>query len=414
MHSEMNKFWAYVTAFGTLWGGIELTLGTFLHVLHVPKTGFIMTLLTTVLLLAQRQIFSARGSSLAVGVIAACIKCLSPGGIVAGPVLGILCEAIIVELALMFRPRSMVSAIAAGSLTMIWSQIQSLMTIWIYYGQDFIDGLVKAISKFFSVSWTASLGWGMLGAFFGVIFLVGAVAGVIGWQLGRRANRELIKAETLETDNLSENSELQPLSADASMSMISSIHKGKKRVSVPDEQVIRTRKFMWIFALGSLIAQFSGDLLWSSVALAVWLVALFLAARGVLKAIWWPKFWSLTIVISVICGLILAWNFENGWNWMLGLEATARMLVRGVYVFSLICWATRCLRTREFLTIWERIHLPGLGMALANAYALLPNWLDRMNQLISSRPGGFRKNVRYARESLMICLIDAARDVKSS
>ena len=85
-----NRFWAFVTVFGTLWGGLELTLGTFLHVLHVPKTGFIMVALSATLLVAQRNIFPARWSTLAAGVIAACIKSLSPGGIIAGPIIGIL------------------------------------------------------------------------------------------------------------------------------------------------------------------------------------------------------------------------------------------------------------------------------------------------------------------------------------
>ena len=54
--SQLDKFWMYVSAFGTLWGGIELTLGTFLHVLHVPKTGLIMGVVTLVLILAQRYL----------------------------------------------------------------------------------------------------------------------------------------------------------------------------------------------------------------------------------------------------------------------------------------------------------------------------------------------------------------------
>ena len=109
--SHLDKFWAHVTVFGTLWGGLELTLGTFLHVLHVPKTGLIMVTLSVILLIAQRRIFPARGSTICTGVVAAFIKSLSPGGIIAGPIFGIMSEAIIVELCLLISSQRLVFSV---------------------------------------------------------------------------------------------------------------------------------------------------------------------------------------------------------------------------------------------------------------------------------------------------------------
>ena len=423
LNEEKSKFWAYVTAFGTLWGGIELTLGTFLHVLRVPKTGLIMTLICVVLLLAQRQIFPKRGSTICVGIVAACIKCLSPGGIILGPVFGILGEALVVELCLLATSRNIVACMMAGGLTLVLSQLQSVIKMWFYYGQDFIDGIVKTVSKFFSVSWSPTLGWQMLGAFLAIVFVAGAVAGIVGRRLGTRVEKELLRIENTEDGTKDTNanptgdgavnvSDTPNLDTNRTLDAISKLHKNKKRVSEPDVQILKTRKFMWIFALATLAAQFSGDLLWSAVALGVWFAALALWARRVLRAVWWPKFWALTLAVSVVCGLILAWNQDGSWNWLLGLEATARMIVRGIYVFSLVSWIARCFQTQEFLNIWKKIHLPGMGEALAVSYSLLPEWLDRMNELVSARPRGFLNNLRYIRECMLICLVEAARSVK--
>lgn len=410
-----DKFWAYVTAFGTLWGGLELTLGTFLHVLHVPKTGLIMTLLSLILVLAQRHIFSERGSTFCVGIIAACIKSLSPGGIILGPVVGIIGEAILIELCFLVPKRGWLPAIIAGGLAVTWSQMQSAFNLWIYYGQDFIDGICVAIEKFFSVPWSAALGWTLLGGFFGIMFVVGAVGGFLGNKLGIRVENELKHLENEELALSAGKIDVPHPRTEDALHVISGLASGKRKFAKADEQILKTRLFVFPVAILSLIAQFNGDLLWSSIALLGWLAALIIWARNVLKAIWWPRFWALTVAISLICGLLLAWDWKDGsWQWMTGMEATARMLVRGVYVFSLIGWMTRCVRTEEFLTIWNKIHLPELGNALTNAYQLLPEWIERMNALVAQRPGGFKNNWKYAEQSILMCLVDASKNVEET
>ncbi|MBQ1925289.1 MAG: hypothetical protein II180_04120 [Proteobacteria bacterium] len=483
---ERDKFWAYVTVFGTLWGGLELTLGTFLHVLHVPKTGFIMCTLSIILLIAQRKIFPARGSSICTAVVAACIKCLSPGGIIAGPVFGILGEALVVELALLIAPTALPAAMIAGALTLTWSQIQSVVKIWIYYGQDFIDGLTKLIVKFFAIEWTSAIGWGLLGLFFGITSICGAVAGLIGSRLGKKVLRqiELDQAELTADAQTPENTQDAPSSAqdidaacireassntnddlareakqvtlatgspdhhdaserpetpentqDAQKSIkegetenapksaqngdaedalkIMSNLKGASKRRKPDEVTIGSRAMIAPVALITLIVQLQGELLWSAIALAIWLGALFFKARTALKAIWWPKFWALTLAVSLLSGLILAWDFSGNWAWQTGLEATARMMIRGCYVFSLITWATRAIRPSEVLSFWNKVHLPGLGTAITNAYQILPQWLDLMNDMLKSRPKGKRATLRYIGQCFLLCLVQASRDSES-
>lgn len=453
--SHLDKFWAHVTVFGTLWGGLELTLGTFLHVLHVPKTGLIMVTLSVILLIAQRRIFPARGSTICTGVVAAFIKSLSPGGIIAGPIFGIMSEAIIVELCLLISSQRLVFSVWASVCAITWSQVQSLFKMWIYYGKDFIDALARVVEKFFRVEWTATLGWTLLAAFFGIVATIGAVAGVVGARMGNHVRRDIdaryrdvLASETqpnasiafdsnapVATDSnasiafdsnapIASNSNAQNSSCsvsdvnfvakspvashsnDADPSIQSS--RKRKRPIIDNTQVLRYRLIVLPFAIATLIAQFSGDLVASSIALAVWIVVLAIGSRAILRAIWWPKFWVATTIISVLSGILIAWKLDGAWQWYIGLQATARMMIRGIYVFSLISWITRALRPQECLSVWERIHLPQLGLAITRAYALLPTWNDKLHLIVKNRPSNRRNLWSYARENIITCLVEAS------
>ena len=431
--SHLDKFWAHITVFGTLWGGLELTLGTFLHVLHVPKTGLIMVTLSVILLIAQRRIFPARGSTLCTGVVAAFIKSLSPGGIIAGPIFGIMSEAIIVELCLLISSQRLVFSVWASVCAITWSQVQSLFKMWIYYGKDFIDALARVVEKFFRVEWTATLGWTLLAAFFGIVATIGAVAGVVGARMGNHVRREIdaryrdvLASETQPNASIASDSNAPfttdsnapvatdsnaPIAFDSNVQNSSSSvpdvdfvtkspvvsnsnaadpsiqsSRKRKRPIIDNTQVLRYRLIVLPFAIATLIAQFSGDLVASSIALAVWIVVLAIGARAILRAIWWPKFWVATTIISVLSGILIAWKLDGAWQWYIGLQATARMMIRGIYVFSLISWITRALRPQECLSVWERIHLPQLGLAITRAYALLPAWNDKLHLIVKTAP----------------------------
>ncbi|MBO4350426.1 MAG: hypothetical protein J6A01_05705 [Proteobacteria bacterium] len=427
MHSSQSyhdKFWAIVTVFGTLWGGLELTLGTFLHTLHVPKTGLIMVSLSLILLIAQRRIFPARGLTICTGVIAACIKSLSPGGIIVGPMIGILSEALVVELFLLPGSRNYFSGIIAGGMGILWSQLISVFRKWIIYGDDFIKALFKFVSKFLTLESTSTVGWTLLAIALGLIFFAGGIAGFLGGRLGRRVEKRIAAIDELDAQNSTiaappkdddeENSPInEEIPEESTPDMIASLSSQKHAQA--DEQVLKTRKYILpiaVITLGiQILAGFfvQNDLWWTIPALAVWIITLAIGALNVLKSIWWPKFWLISIIVSLLCGLILAIDFEGGWNFALGIEAAVRMLTRGIFVFSWINWFTRSIRTSEFLGIWQKLRMPNLGHALTKAYSLLPAWLDRMNELVKNRPKGFINNIKYIHECILVCLVEAVR-----
>jgi len=191
-----NRFWAYVTAFGALWGALEITLGSFLHTLHMPFTGALLASAGAGLLAAQRQFVPTRGLSLATGVVASLTKSLSPGGIILGPMVGIMTEALLVEMALLFAPRSRVLAAVAGAFCALWATLQKLLSQYIFFGGTIIDlyvAILRRASEWLGIS--ESSGWLAVVGFLGVIATVGALCGLAGSWMGSAATRRLLAKE---------------------------------------------------------------------------------------------------------------------------------------------------------------------------------------------------------------------------
>ncbi len=454
---ERNTFWTYVTMFGTLWGGLELTLGTFLHVLRVPKAGLIMTVLSCILMIALRVLYPKRGATLGAAIIASCIKCLSPGGIILGPVVGIISEAAMLELGLLISSSSPITAILAGILAVFSCQLQSLFKMWIYYGNDFFYAILKVAEKFFNVKSTAVIALSLLGGLLSILAALGGVAGIVGWIWGRRVVHRLESDKT--STSLPAAESVDPAYADTLNepnrgATLDSYRPKAKRDPKDTAQVVKTRLICLPFAILAIGIQFVAYGSFKGMypvltALGIWLVVLAIWARPVLKAIWWPKFWILTAVVSFVAGCILACEFVDvpqvmdagghvadlvnakggvistsaeahglqilglKFHLLLALNATLSMMARGAFVFSLVSWATRCIRTTEFYSICNKLHIPELGQSLNLAYEILPTWLDRFNDMLRTRPSGVRATLKYIRTSAFEVLVQASHEAEN-
>lgn len=186
--NESKKFWAYVAAFGALWGAIEITIGSFLHTLRIPFTGTFMASISAALLISQRQFISKRGISIATGAVAAICKSLSPYGIILGPMIGIFVESILIEIALIIAPKNLISAVFAGMLSALWATAQGLINQWIFYGTKLFELYIILIQKakqMLRISTFSS--WLILIIFISIICLSGATFAILGYFIGKKA-----------------------------------------------------------------------------------------------------------------------------------------------------------------------------------------------------------------------------------
>jgi outer membrane cobalamin receptor len=106
-----------------LWGVIEITVGGMIKGWHVPFGGSLLSTFGVVILLTARASVPRRWSSLLVGVVAAGIRFASGFGGAMFAAIGIVAEALIVEVVLSLLPPRQRARILAGVLAVLWALI---------------------------------------------------------------------------------------------------------------------------------------------------------------------------------------------------------------------------------------------------------------------------------------------------
>jgi len=191
----MNKTRAlvYIGVFGALWGAVETTIGSVVHTLNVPFSGLMLTGLGMAVALIGRLFVPQRGSVIFIGIVAACLKMFSIGGIVILPVFAILMESLIAELILSLRARpGRAIFVMAGALACFWPFVHPFITQGILAGSGIFTIYTRTIqngARLLGLPDTAV--YAILAALVALHLLVGAVAGLLAWDAGRVIARRL-------------------------------------------------------------------------------------------------------------------------------------------------------------------------------------------------------------------------------
>jgi hypothetical protein len=192
--------WVYVAVFGALWGALEMTLGAYLHVLFPPLantffTGLVMAGLGAVIALVGRYFVPRTGAVLSIGIITALLKVVSLGGVKIGPLVAILAEAVLMEVALLSKTTlARWRYVLAGSLAVSWNFFHKFVMMRLLYGKGITEVYLKMVRE---GSQLLGLELGYAVAIIGVLFLlrvlVGAAAGWLAWDLGRLVARRMAR-----------------------------------------------------------------------------------------------------------------------------------------------------------------------------------------------------------------------------
>lgn len=191
-----KQFWALCAAFGALWGAVEVTIGAYGHSLHLPFTGLTLATFGAALLVAQRQIFPTRGLTLGTALLAALTKSMSSGGIILGPMLGMMMEGLLVEIALFAAPRSRLAGATGVGLAALWAVSQKFVLLFALYGVGLLD-LYQSAGR----AALDALGLGETGVAQALAIAVAALfagagaVGLLGHSVGTRAAARLREAK---------------------------------------------------------------------------------------------------------------------------------------------------------------------------------------------------------------------------
>lgn len=182
----------YIALFGTVWGGIEMTLGSYLHVLNVPQAGTIMTAMGIVILLVGRTFVPRRGATVLMGLVTAFLKMLSVGGIVLNPMIAIFMESLLVEVGLGRRGLSRGRFILAGTLGASWNIVHPFFTQGLLAGWGIsrvYTWLLGGVSRLLGIDPRYTLL--LILALLAIKSLSGAVAGFVGWEMARAVRKRM-------------------------------------------------------------------------------------------------------------------------------------------------------------------------------------------------------------------------------
>ncbi len=155
--------WVYIGLFGALWGGVELSLGSLLHMLFPPLagtyfTGLILGSLGCIIALTGYSFVPGRGTVLLIGCITAILKLISPGGVKIGPVVAILAESLLMEAGLLLEGGLLLKGappgtrirrirhipyVLAGMLCLAWNLPHRFIMLRILFGKSFTDVALK-------------------------------------------------------------------------------------------------------------------------------------------------------------------------------------------------------------------------------------------------------------------------------
>lgn len=186
--STSARFWAHAATFGALWGALEATVGSFLHAVKMPFGGTMLAAAGAALLLSLRVVCPMHGVVVAAGAVCAFVKMVAPSTLVLGPMVGIMVESLLVEIACAPFGARTGSALAAGALATTWSLSQKVITQIILFGAPIVSFYVEVLSR--AEAWLKlpkTGGLWVAGPFVLVVAGGGAVAALVGLRAGREA-----------------------------------------------------------------------------------------------------------------------------------------------------------------------------------------------------------------------------------
>ncbi len=190
IYKPLNSIWLKASVIGSIWASIEIVLGSFLHNLRIPLSGMILSFISVWLIISFLQLWKENGLIWRAGIICALMKSISPSAIILGPMIGILSEAILVELFIFIFGKNLVGYIIGGAFAVLSTILHKLLTLLILYGFDFIkilSDLYQFAMKQIDLEQVTPI---TLIIFISAVYAITGIAGaIIGYVTGIKYNK---------------------------------------------------------------------------------------------------------------------------------------------------------------------------------------------------------------------------------
>lgn len=198
MSSYTVRSWVTIGLFGALWAVVEVTLGSYLHVIFPSQantflTGVVLGGIGVAVALTGRHFVPNRGSVLLIGIVTALLKLLSPGGARLGPFVAIITESMLMEIVLwVARTDRRWAFVVGGALAVGWNLPHKFVMMRLLYGKNIVEVYTKMVrdgSQILGLDISAALL--IMAILLLVRLVVGGIGGWTAWGLGGAVARRL-------------------------------------------------------------------------------------------------------------------------------------------------------------------------------------------------------------------------------
>lgn len=370
--------WMKAAVAGGLWAAFEIIIGSFLHNLRIPFAGSILASFGVVLMISFQRLWPEKGLVWRAGLICALMKSISPSSLILGPMIGIMTEALLIELSIRTFGLNKAGYLIGGILGVFSALIHKVVSILILYGNDIIEVYLN-IYRFAvkQIGIPNADPWLVVFALAGVYFIGGIVAASIGISIP-------IDGEVSVEDQFQDGEAIQLSLFNAPVGKYSFPLLLLHLISIP----------LLIFLI------LNTGLLIGFVVVMVWAWLLYMKYPGVYKRFRKPVLWMQFLIITLIstffwekqCDFLLCFSLE-------GLRAGLTMSLRAVVVIMAFSAFSVELRNPVVRAFLEKKGMRNLYLGISVAFAALP-------YMIAQIPGA-RKLIRHPRTAVANSLLNA-------
>jgi len=370
--NQKNDIWLKAAVVGGLWASVEIIVGSFLHNARLPMAGSTLAFFGTILLLGYYQVWPEKGLIIRAGLITAIMKSVSPSAIILGPMIGIMLEAIMIELALLLVGRNFVGYLLAGILSVSSALFYKILSMLIFYGYDLLQVYLNIINfglKQLRIDEAQPVE--VLVVLLCFYIVMGTIAAVLGYFAGR-------KAMSLGTDS----GNLDIKKNNKSVDDFFKIEKGQHTSIL--------MLFVHIVAIPTGLFLINVSIGWYRFLFVfVYLLIVGIKYRYALRRLRKPVFWIQLIIIVVLSALF--WKNENDeivFFQLAGFYAGLEIMIRALFVivgFTAISIELRNHKVKAFLM---RVGMGKFYQSIELAFSALPSMISLLpsSKLIIKQP----------------------------
>ncbi len=359
--NTISDKWIKASIIGTIWAAAEIVLGSFLHNLHVPFSGNVLTAIALVILISVSHKWREHGLYWRAGLICALMKTMSPSAIIFGPMIAIIAESLLLEASVRLFGRTVIGFIIGSMLAMSWNLFQKILNLVIFYGGNLVD-LYSSLTNYAARELNLKFDtfWAPLVSLLALYAVFGAAAAVVGIRTGRR-----IISRPPETA-LQGQPAARPVEISRGMPFNYSLAWLALDILLVAGSLVVVSQTKWIYWIITVIP-----------------VAVILAMRykRAMRQLSKPGFWITFVIITMLSALAFTAFKPGNYNITEGVLIGVQMNFRALIIIIGFSALGTELYNPKIRQLFSRTHFRQLPLALELAAESLPSMIAAMPDL---------------------------------